>query len=87
MFTVKFYKHREENEAPEYNENTSVSCQSYTHYKTSTSETVTVYKGMTQTDGVEYHVNDGHNLAYDICYVENSSGKTIDSMGKTVPHG
>lgn len=81
MFTLKFYKF-----TPEGDE--IMHAVSAGHYEKHTRNngraiTVTTYPGTYETDGVERHIShdedspEGH---YTSCYVENSSGKTIDNL-------
>lgn len=77
MFTVKFKKM-----SASSNESNcvSISCQAYdAHHREDGSYTITVFKGMTLKDGVEYHITTDPLFvnSYDYCYVENSTGKTI----------
>lgn len=72
----------------------NVSCQSYSSYTNGNGVTyITLYKGMTQTDGVGYAVcSDAlyEQVIQDVqirggsyyhnCYVENSAGKTINKF-------
>ena len=92
MFTIKFYKHISESDAvntgnPETSICHAVSCQSYEHIvqgSTSSYQAVICYPKMTTDNGVEFHINDSHPDSFDYCYVENQSGKTIASFGKTL---
>ena len=73
MFTLKFYKSFEEGTSSEK----VVCCQLYTVYtRSSNSYSVSI-------DGVDYNVStkDGD---YELCYIENSAGKTINKI--RTPH-
>ena len=79
MFTVKFINF--------YDDGTQVeNCIRCVHYEARrTSEGawgITVYPGMTATDGVEWWVREPHDAqgptSFQVCYVENEAGKTVD---------
>ena len=84
MFTLKFFKH-----TPNGDSQTVVCCN---HYEVNTHRdgaVVITYKDHTESGGVERHIAerpstmaDGVHLdiGYEVCFVENSQGKTIDRI-------
>lgn len=76
MFTVKAFRfYGEEGSSQDV-----FSCQSYQIYeRPNGSYEVSVYKGLTKADGVCFNVSkEGEH--YNLCYIENSAGKTIDKI-------
>jgi hypothetical protein len=68
MFSIKFFKDNNENtvSAPHY------SIEKYEH-----GVGITVYKNYYDDDGVERIVGEDD---YDVCFIENSAGKTINRI-------
>lgn len=89
MFTLKFYRYEE-------NATTmcAISCPHYSVYDNGVEKLVTTYKDHMDTTGVERTVGEklrggntseqpvAYNVGYDVCYVENEAGKTIDTIRK-----
>lgn len=74
MFTLKFCRFNEG-----FDSTLSISTPVYEVYKKPSSITlISIYKSPVLTDGVEYRI--GGDDGYDVCFVENLSGKTIDTI-------
>lgn len=82
MFTLKFFKYYEDQDAINTN---VISCPHYETYERSNGlTTVTTFKNMLDTDGVERHLAH-ESVMKDLkpdgeCFVENSDGKTINTI-------
>lgn len=83
MFHLKFRRVLEEGVAE-----TNISCPHYESWlinpqpdQSLNHSDVAVYKDFTGKDGVEYHVGGPRENAYDVCFVTNDAGKTIDRIG------
>ena len=87
MFTLKFFNFFEDGG----NASTVISCPHYSVYeRTNGSITISVYKNLLKTDGVDYHVchpnlaeqfaSETKHFYHECCYVENSDGKTINTI-------
>lgn len=85
MFTLKFFNFYEDGGS---NCNI-ISCPHYQVYeRPNGSITITVYKNLLQTEGVEYHVchplmmeqfaSETEHFYHECCFVENQDGKTIN---------
>lgn len=85
MFTLKFFNFYED----ESSSCTVVCCPHYeVYHRSNGSITVSVYKNLLKTDGVEYHVcqpsmaeqfvSETKHFYHECCYIENMEGKTID---------
>lgn len=80
MFTLKFYRTIDD-------DNSLIRCISAPHYEAHKREhfyTITIYKDFYSLDGVEYQINH-HEGSYDVCYVENERGKTIEKYVPSAP--
>lgn len=78
MFTVKFMNHYADGTCRE----SVVCCVHYEIYRRMGVDpvtTVTTYKDATVRSGVDRHVSP-HPEDYDVCFIENSAGKTIDTI-------
>lgn len=74
MFTLKFRNVKQNSEVV-------VAAQLYQKNKLPTgSVSITVYKGALLTDGVEYQISGDHPQGFDVCFIENQAGKTIDCV-------
>lgn len=78
MFTLKFYRFYTDGSS-----NSSVVATS--HYSVYTRKEgtceIVIYEKNTEVEGVAYQVGSNQALTdYDICYIENQSGKTIDCI-------
>ncbi|MFT0140766.1 hypothetical protein ACEK07_46075 [Alcanivoracaceae bacterium MT1] len=80
MYTVKFIRNYDAGGYVVH----SFSVPHYEVYRRSQSSvvTVTLYPNLFDTDGVERHISDNES-DYDVCFVENSRGKTIDHIQPT----
>ncbi len=80
MFTVKFLTFHESGSSHESTQ-TSIQCPHYEVNAFDYGWSVVTYPGMTNENGVERHVttNDQLSSRYDVCFVENVAGKTIDT--------
>lgn len=81
MLTLKFYRFTPEGDEIVH----VVSAGQYNKHTRSNGKciTVTTYPGILEIDGVERHISHNTELSmghYSSCYVENSSGKTIDNI-------
>tara|TARA_R110001583_G_scaffold58417_5_gene174258 strand:+ start:5112 stop:5378 length:267 start_codon:yes stop_codon:yes gene_type:complete len=77
MFTLKFFKKKSDDDAQV---SSVVSAKSYQKYEQSNGVTmITVYDSPFQTDGVTYNISESER-EFIVCYVENASGKTIDTI-------
>ncbi len=76
MFTIKAFRFY----GKEGSSQDVFSCQSYQIYERKNgSYEVSVYKGLTKADGVCFNVSKLDD-DYKTCYIENSAGKTIDTI-------
>ena len=74
MFTLKFRNVKQNREVV-------VAAQSYQKNKLeSGSVSITVHKSTVLTDGVDYQISGGHPQGFDVCFIENLAGKTIDCV-------
>ena len=87
MFTLRFYKNREEGRTQ-----TVVCCARYEVYERRNENAVvtitTHYKELEDSPGVDHNIgkhpnNQGSGGYYDVCYVENIAGKTIDTIRRS----
>lgn len=79
MFTVKLL--RLPTEGPTYQK--SISCEAYDVYTVpleggDEAITITTYAKLLGDVGVEHHIGGSRDGVFDVCYVENQAGKTID---------
>lgn len=93
MFILKFFNYYESG-ASRYK---AIACPHYTVYEhTNSAVTVTVYKNLLETDGVEYHLchrdlitqfsNETEHFYHEQCFIENADGKTVDVIRPKNPH-
>lgn len=84
MFTLRFYKNHEHGRSQ-----TVICCAKYELFERRSENAVatvtTHYKEFDPSPGVDYHIgkppiNQGSAQYYDVCYVENIAGKTIDTI-------
>ena len=84
MFTVKFILQN-----ADYSSQVSISCPRYSVHQNTNADRdifmVTVYTKIDTNEGVEYRVCEPDKdpeapLCFDTCFVENESGKTIDTI-------
>ena len=78
MFTLKFFNHYEDGSS---NQDT-LTCHHYSIYRRNngTAEIV-CYKDMTSVEGVSRGImKQPENGEFECCYIENSAGKTIDTV-------
>jgi hypothetical protein len=82
MFTVKFYRFPQGAEVLH-----SVSCIHYSSYVDTVNKVtiITVYPGPTIQNGIEWHLSDRTSDSFTACYIENQTGKTIDSYNVFSP--
>lgn len=83
MFTIKFFRFYTDGTRSE----TVISCTHYEVYRRNTPgspTTVTTYNGFTTRAGVDRHVS-ASDEDFDACFIENSAGKTIDSIRPDTP--
>ncbi len=85
MFTLKFYRNP--------NDYVAVSCASYdvmhrgSNIEMPSGATISIYPGLTHQGGTDFHVGlpqkpgEAANPNANWCYVENSTGKTVDRIG------
>lgn len=88
MFTLKFFQFLEDN----CTRQNTISCSHYEVVKDKHKTVVIVYKDFIGKDGVEFPIcekikpingSDVHvDTGYNVCYIENSSGKTIDRINR-----
>lgn len=83
MFTLKFCSYFEEGGSTE----SVIACPHYEVYQHRNGAiTITTYKNMTITDGVsrqlctESKLDEDNHSYYQVCFVLNSEGKTIDTI-------
>lgn len=81
MFTLKFYSYFEDGS----HTHATIACPHYSVYYNKGADVyeVSIYKEHTSTEGVVYNVaqRDIGKPYWETCYVENSSGKTIERFG------
>lgn len=78
MFTIKLYKNEEDGT----HKTTALACPHYDSYDhTDGSFALILYKNHLAINGTEYHINSPRPESYDIAYVENEMGKTVDRIG------
>ena len=87
MFNVKFCSFYDTSSTNQSSTTTAISCPHYNIYKRNDGTyTVTTYNTMTDIDGVERHImsddqaKTSSSQHYHACYIENSSGKTIEHI-------
>ena len=80
MFTIKFYKHF--NDDSNSSSASAVSCPRYDIYERGNgSFEVVVYRShVGHEDGVAYQVSNDRHDGYQHCYVTNEAGKTVDTI-------
>lgn len=75
MFTLKFIKNYDSGQT----RTAAVACPAYEFVTFGEGITVLVFKDFVQENGVSYFVG-GREDSFDVCYVENQAGKTIDRI-------